>query len=168
MSRGLDGNPRGDITSARRKKERRAAAAQAQREKRRRLKVTERKHARGFLRTASAVANSRARDAGWKVRTERTDAAGNKAVFRWSEAVVQLAPVDISIRFSLGDKRGTGSSSTIRVHAGRKLIRTCPAELIQSGNRREFADWMSESLDVAVKRSSAALAKRGSGEQVGI
>ncbi len=151
MSRGFDGNPKGDLNSARRKKDRRAAIAQAQREKRRRLKITERKHASGFLRVAVKAAKDCARDLGWGLQVERTD-AGSKALFRWSEAVIQLVPVDISVRFVLGDKRGSGAATTIRVHSGRTLIRACPEELLQSGDGRAFATWLSECLTVAVER----------------
>jgi len=155
VSRGFDGNPKGDLNSARRKKDRRAAIAAAQREKRRRLKITERKHASGFLRVAVKAAKDCARDHGSNVQVERMgDAAGSKVLFRWSEAVIQLVPVDISIRFVLGDKRGSGAATTIRVHSGRKLIRACPEELLQSGDGRAFAEWLSECLDVAAKRSA--------------
>ncbi len=153
MSRGFDGNPKGDMNSARRKKERRAAVAQAQKEKQRRLKVSERKHAAGFLGVAARAAKTCAGDHGWSVQVERTD-AGSKALFRWSEAVVQMAPVDISVRINLGDKRGTGSPTTIRVQAGRKLIRACPEELLRSGDGRAFRAWLGEALDLAVKRSA--------------
>lgn len=156
MSRGFDGTPKGDLNSARRKKDRRVAAAEAQRERSRRLRVTERKHTRGFLRPAVGIARGSAKDLGWKVRVERTGVAGRRALVRWTEAVVQLDPVDISIRVSLGDKRGSGAASTIRVHAGRKLVRTCPTELLQSGDGRAFVTWLSESLEVAAKRVSAS------------
>ncbi len=152
MSRGFDGNPKGDMNSARRKKDRRAAFAQAQREKQRRLKVTERKHAAGFLRPAVGVATKVARDSGWNVQVEKTAGKGSKALLRWNEAVVQIAPVDISVCFSLGDKSGTGSPSTIRVQAGRRLVRACPEQLLRSGDGHEFAAWLTESLAAAAKR----------------
>ncbi len=155
MSRGLDGNPKGDLTSARRKKDRRAAIAQAQKEKLRRLKAIERKHAGGFLRVALGPAKKCAGDHGWNVQVRKmADAAGSKALLRWSEAVVQIDPADISVRFSLGDKRGFGSPSTIRVQAGRKLIRACPEELLRSGDGRAFEAWLSEALELAVRRSA--------------
>jgi len=155
MSRGLDGRPRGDMSSARRKKARREAAAHAQREKRRRLKVTERKHASGFLRAAVGVAKQCARDHGWSVQVERTNDAGNRVRFQWSKAAIELVSTDISIQFELGDRRGSGSSSTIRVYEGRKLTRTCPPELLQSGDGRAFTTWLSDGLDVAVARAAS-------------
>ncbi len=155
MSRGFDGNPKGDMNSARRKKDRRAAIAQAQREKRRRLKATERKHAGGFLKHAISIATKIARESGWKVLVEKSAGHGSKALLRWNDAVVQLDPVDISVRFNLGDKQGTGAASTIRVQAGRKLIRTCPELLLQSGDGHEFAAWLTESLAAAAKRSAS-------------
>jgi hypothetical protein len=155
MSRGLDGAPRGDIASARRKRDRRTAAAQAERERRRRRKVTERRHAKGFLRPAVRVAKSVARGLGGKVLVERTGAGGRRAPVRWSVAVVDLAPMDISVRFDLADKRGSGAGSTIRVYAGRKLLRACPEELMRSGSGREFGEWLREGLDAAAKRSAS-------------
>jgi len=152
MSRGFDGNPKGDMNSARRKKDRRAATAQAQKEKQRRLMVTERKHAAGFLKPAVSAATKVARDSGWNVRVEKTAGKGSKSLLRWNDAVVQVAPVDISVRFSLGDKSGTGSPSTIRVQAGHKLVRTCPEQLLRSGDGHEFAAWLTESLAAAAKR----------------
>lgn len=157
MSRGYDGGRTGDISSARRKGSRRAAAARVQREQRRRLRMIERKHTRRFLRLAGRVAKGRARNSGWKVEIERTDGATGRGAFvRWTEAVVQLVPVEISVRFSLADKRASGSSSTIRVYAGRKLVRPCPVELLQSGDRQGFAAWLDESLGVAAERSPVA------------
>ena len=44
----------------------------------------------------------------------------------------------------------------IRVYAGRKLVRPCPADLLQSGNRRLFAAWLGETLGLAAERSPAS------------
>ena len=161
MSRGPDGSRTRDITSARRRGSRRAAAAHVQREKRRRLRATERKHVRSFLRLAARVARRSARDSGWKVQVERRDGGtGRRALVRWTEAVIQLVPAEISVRFSLGDKRGSGSFSTIRVYAGRKLVRPCSAEVLQSGDRRAFTAWLEESLGRAADLSPGAASDR--------
>ncbi len=157
MSRGPDGGRTRDIASARRRGSRRAAAGHAQREKRRRLRGIERKHTRRFLWVAVRVARRSARGFGWKVQVERMGGAtGPRGLLNWTEAVVQLAPVDVSVRFNLTDKRGSGSSSAIRVYAGRKLVRPCPADLLQSGNRRLFAAWLGETLGLAAERSPAS------------
>ena len=72
---------------------------------------------------------------------------------RWTEAVVQLVPAEISIRFSLAEKRGSGSSNGIRVYAGRRLVRPCPADVLQSGDGRAFVAWLREILSAATQRS---------------
>ncbi len=154
MSRGPDGARTGDMGSARRRGSRRAAAAHARQEQRRRLRAIERKHARRFLWFATRVAKRSARKFGWKVQVERTGGTeGRWGRVRWTEAVVQLVPVKISIRFSLADKRGSSSSGAIGVYAGRKLVRPCPAQLLQSGKRRAFAAWLGETIVLAAKRS---------------
>ncbi len=157
MSRGPDGGRTGDMGSARRRGSRRAAATHARQEQRRRLRALERRHTRRFLWLAARVAKRSARKFGWKVQVERTGAAGGPwGLVRWTEAVVQLVPVEVSVRFSLADKRGSSSSNAIRVYAGRKLVRPCPAQLLQSGDRRAFAAWLGETLMVAVERSPAS------------
>ncbi len=153
MSRGPGGRT-ADIASARRKGSRRAAEARVRQEQRKRLRAGERKHARRFLRVAARVARRRVRDFGGRVRIERLGGAtGLRGLLRWKEAVVQLAPVDVSVRFTLADKRGSGSSNAIRVYAGRKLVRPCPEELLQSGGRRAFAAWLDDALGMAVDRA---------------
>jgi hypothetical protein len=159
MSRGPDGGRTEDIGSARRRGSRRAAAAHARQEQRRRLRAIERKHTRRFLRLAARVAKRSSGKFGWKVQVERTGGGGWPwGLVRWTEAVVQLVPMEVSVRFSLADKRGSSSSNAIRVYAGRRLVRPCPAQLLQSGDRRAFAAWLGETLVVAAKRSP------GSGE----
>ncbi len=157
MSRGPDGGRTGDIGSARRRGNRRAAAALARQEQRRRLRATERKHTRRFLWVAARVARRSARRFGCKAQVERLGgAAGPRGLVSWTEAVIRFAPVDVSVRFNLADKRGSGSSNAIRVYAGRKLVRPCPAELLQSGDRRAFAAWLGETLGLAVQRSTGS------------
>jgi hypothetical protein len=154
MSRGPDGDRTRDIASARRRGSRRAAAARVRQEQRRRLRVIERKHASGFLSVAVKVARRSARDFGWKVHVERMEGArGRWGLPRWSVAVVQLVPSEISVRFALADNRGSNSSNAIGVYAGRKLVRPCPAQLLESGDRRAFAAWLGETLIVAAQRS---------------
>jgi len=157
MSRGPGGGRTRDIASARRKGSRRAAEARIRQEQRRRLRAVERKHTRQFLRVAAGVARRSARGFGGKVRVERSGgASGLRGRLRWTEAVLRLSPVEISVRFNVADKRGSGSSNAIRVYVGRTLVRPCPSELLQSGDRRAFTAWLGETLELAVERSAAS------------
>ena len=157
MSRGPGGGRTRDIASARRKGSRRAAAAHVRQEQRRRLRAIERKHTRRFLSVAAKVAKRTAKGFGGQVQVEWLGGGtGPRRLVHWTEAVVQLAPMDISVRFTLADKRGSGSSNAIRVYAGQKLVRPCPAELLQSGDRRAFAAWLRETLGLAVERSPSS------------
>jgi len=154
MSRGPDGSRTRDIASARRRGSRRTAAARARQEQRRRLRTVERKHTKGFLRLATRVARRSAKNSGWKVEVERVDGStGRRTLVRWTEAVVQLVPAEISIRFSLAGKRGSGSSNAIRVYAGRRLVRPCPADVLQSGDGRAFVVWLRDVLSAAAQQS---------------
>jgi hypothetical protein len=156
MSRGPGGIRTKDINSARRRGSRRAAEARARREQRRRERAAERKHLRGLLKPAVRAARTKAREHGWEVRLERTKVSkGRWGRPSWTEAVIELPPSDVSIKFSVAGQKGSGSSNSIRVYAGRKLIRPCPSELLRSGDRRAFVAWLGEALTLAAERSQA-------------
>lgn len=119
-----------------------------------RLRANERKNVKKYLRPAVGVARKSAEEHGFEVQIERTNGAtGWKQLFRWTEAVIRLGPVDISVRFELADKQSPASLSTIRIYAAHTLLRTCPADLLQSGDEQAFETWLSRHLEKAVKRS---------------
>jgi hypothetical protein len=153
VSRGRSGTGVGNIDAARRKRTRRAAAVRVERAKRERLRVAERRHARRFLPCAVRIARRHSRSAGWSMHVERNGGGtGLRRWFGWNQAVIQLAPCGISIHFTLADRRGSGSATAASVRLGRQLVRPCPSEILQSGNRRAFAEWLEDGLKAASER----------------
>lgn len=110
-----------------------------------------------LLRVAVGVARQSARDFGGRVKIERSGAEkGVLGLTQWTEAAVRLEPADVSVLFTLAARRGSGSSNSIQVRVGRRLVRPCPEELLQSGDRRSFAEWLRQVLELAIERSSTS------------
>jgi len=153
MGRGGKHRP-GEVGALARKRGRRAANARAEKARRERERARDRKHVGAFLPVAARTAKKAASAVGATASARRIDeATGKSALFRWTQAVVEFPPTEISIRFQRPVKPIPGVLNSVGVHIGRRLFRPCPAPLLQSGDRRAFADWLAESLEAAFERS---------------
>lgn len=85
---------------------------------------------------------------------ERTGGGGGwRGRARWAEAIVELVGPGVSLFLSPGDRSGSGGTSTIDVRIGRRRVSVCPPEIIQSGDRRAFVEWLDDALSAAAERA---------------
>jgi hypothetical protein len=154
MGRGGKHAP-GDVGTFQRKRGRRTAAARAEKARREKERARERKHVGAFLPAAVRTAESAAKAGGATVSVQRSGGGtGLTARLRWTQAVIELPPTEISIRFQRPVEPAPGVLNGVGLHIGRRLFRPCPAPIIQSGDGKAFAAWLAESLEAAFARST--------------